>query len=169
MSDTTLYETDIVAWAEEQVEALRRLARSPMPMSNAVDWENVIEEIESLGKSQVYGVERKLTLVLVHLLKKLSAPDAPPVHLWRSEIVTFQIAAQQTYTSSMLGKIDWNKLWRAALKEAKASLVPYGDSLVRGLPASLPFSPEELLDEDFDVDAALLRLAQSVEKGDNSR
>ena len=41
MSD--LYEDDILLWSEHQAEALRRRA------ANEIDWENVAEEIESVG------------------------------------------------------------------------------------------------------------------------
>ena len=44
MSD--LYEDDILLWSEHQAEALRRRA------ANEIDWENVAEEIEAVGRSQ---------------------------------------------------------------------------------------------------------------------
>ncbi len=50
MDQPTLYDDDIVTWADEQVAALRALA-ARSDLSNAVDWENVIEEIESVGRS----------------------------------------------------------------------------------------------------------------------
>jgi len=42
MDDRTLYETDIVAWAEQQAAALRVISSSPAGRSNAVDWQNVV-------------------------------------------------------------------------------------------------------------------------------
>jgi Domain of unknown function DUF29 len=74
MDDRTLYETDIVAWAEQQAAALRVISSSPAGRSNAVDWQNVVEEIESLGRSQIRAVESKLTLIFVRLLKIVSDP-----------------------------------------------------------------------------------------------
>ena len=44
MTDSALYETDIVAWADRQVAELRRLEEAGI--TNTVDWANVIEEIE---------------------------------------------------------------------------------------------------------------------------
>ena len=166
--DTMLYDDDIVTWSEHQAAALRALSAKP-ELSNAVDWANVIEEIESLGRSQISAVERKLTLVLVHLLKKLSAPDAPPVHFWRSEITTFQTAARKGYTRSMRQRIDWDDLWSTARRQAAADLVAYGDALVSGLPEALPLGPEELVARDFDVDIALERLARSLAEAPSSR
>jgi len=90
MDDRTLYETDIVAWAEQQAAALRVISSSPAGRSNAVDWQNVVEEIESLGRSQIRAVESKLTLIFVRLLKIVSDPDASAGAGWRAEITSFQ-------------------------------------------------------------------------------
>src|SRR5215470_15760572 len=45
MSD--LYEDDILLWSEQQAELLRRRA------ANDLDWANLAEEIEDVGKSQL--------------------------------------------------------------------------------------------------------------------
>jgi len=50
-----LYDRDIVAWATMQSDRLRRVAGGERV--NDLDWDNVIEEIESLGRSQVQAVE----------------------------------------------------------------------------------------------------------------
>ena len=46
----TLYDEDFVAWAEQQAAALRAAARGGS--NQQLDWENLAEEIEDLGKSQ---------------------------------------------------------------------------------------------------------------------
>ena len=82
MDRPSLYDDHIVTWAEEQAAALRALgARSDL--SNAVDWENVAEEIESVGRSQLRAVEGLLVQALAHMLKRLSAPDLPVTRPWR--------------------------------------------------------------------------------------
>ena len=54
-SDTGLYEEDFVRWTEGQAAALRRVkrlaARSTGRSNLRLDWENLAEKIESLGKS----------------------------------------------------------------------------------------------------------------------
>ena len=49
MSD--LYEADILAWSENQAALLRRLATGER-VNNQIDWANVVEEIESVGRSR---------------------------------------------------------------------------------------------------------------------
>ena len=47
-----LYDQDFLRWTEQQATALRRAAKdSNLPL----DWENLAEEIESLGKSHRAG------------------------------------------------------------------------------------------------------------------
>ena len=53
----TLYAEDVETWAELQVDALRRLAAAPASWANIIDWENVLEVIESLGSERRRAVE----------------------------------------------------------------------------------------------------------------
>ncbi len=164
MDNASLYETDIVAWADRQVEELRRLAATSP--SNAVDWPNLIEEIESLGRSQVSGVERKLILILSHLLKCLSAPDSPAARGWRSEVASHQRVVRKRFSNSMRQLIDIAEVWSDARDEARDDLSEWGDTLVRGLPDRSPFELGDLISRDFDVDRALSTLAHSVRPAD---
>lgn len=61
MSD--LYDTDTYGWALKQAEALRRRS------ANEVDWDNVAEEIESVGKSEARELYSRYVVLLTHLLK----------------------------------------------------------------------------------------------------
>ncbi|MBV9250584.1 MAG: DUF29 domain-containing protein [Acetobacteraceae bacterium] len=58
-----LYDADVLLWSEQQAELLRRRA------ANALDWENLAEEIEDVGRSQLNAVESLLTQALLHYLK----------------------------------------------------------------------------------------------------
>ena len=62
-----LYEQDFVRWAETQAAALRDAARSGANLP--LDWDNLIEEVESLGRSERRELERRLAAVLEPLLK----------------------------------------------------------------------------------------------------
>jgi hypothetical protein len=58
-----LYEKDLYAWTQAQGDALRRRA------FNEVDWDNVAEEIETLGRSEKRAIASRLEVLLTHLLK----------------------------------------------------------------------------------------------------
>jgi len=60
-----LYEQDFFLWTKEQAAALRLAKNSNLPL----DWENLAEEIESLGRSDKRELESRLTVLLMHLLK----------------------------------------------------------------------------------------------------
>lgn len=59
----TLYETDYLQWLETTVEKLQS------GDYGNVDWENLIEEIQDIGRSERQGLKSNLIVVLVHLLK----------------------------------------------------------------------------------------------------
>ena len=44
-----LYDEDIVLWSEQQADLLRRHAAGERANSADLDWENIVEEIESVG------------------------------------------------------------------------------------------------------------------------
>jgi ribosomal protein L29 len=59
----TTYETDIVAWANEQAYLLRS------GMLSAIDIEHIAEEIEDVGKSEQRELASRMAVLLAHLLK----------------------------------------------------------------------------------------------------
>ena len=158
MDQPSHYEDDIVTWSEQQAAALRGLARRP-ELSNVLDWENVAEEIESVGRSHISAVEQKLLLTLIHVLKYLSAPSAQSTRSWRSEVFAFHAAARKAYTPAMKQRIDWDWMWKTACEQAEISLRLYDDRLAAGLPEQIPFTPEEMVASTFTMDWALERLA----------
>ena len=164
MDRPSLYDDDTVTWADEQAAALRALASRP-DLSNALDWANVIEEIESVGRSDVDRVEGALRQVLIHLLKYASAPSAQPTRSWRTEVLLHHAAAEKGYRESMRQRIDWERLWTRSVRLAESALNEFGDTLIDGLPDRIPFSPDELTAPDFDMDRGLERIAAVLKAG----
>ena len=62
-SSLNTYDADLSAWAERQTALLRERR------SDRLDWDNIAEEIESLGKSEVNELESRLAVLLEHLIK----------------------------------------------------------------------------------------------------
>ncbi|MEH1781612.1 MAG: DUF29 domain-containing protein [Nostoc sp.] len=58
-----LYETDFAVWTEKTVQLIRT------GQFGQVDWDAVIEEIESLGRSERRELKSRLEVLLQHLLK----------------------------------------------------------------------------------------------------
>lgn len=158
---TSLYDTDIVTWAERQVAELRRVAASAP--SNAVDWENVIEEIECVGRSEWKGVESQLIQALAHVLKGFADRDSLGGAGWPAEVSIALDTARHDYRASMRRILELDAIWRLAGRRAAAMLQTYAISIPPGIPATCPFTLDEMLDESFTYDGALRRLADLVE------
>ncbi len=60
MSD--LYDTDVVAWSERQSALLRRMAAGEI-VNEPVDWANIIDEVETVGRSERSGLRSHLAEV----------------------------------------------------------------------------------------------------------
>ena len=58
-----LYRHDSYTWAVEQAAALRRRD------FDAVDWDNVIEEVEDIGRSRERAWEHRCQTIVLHLLQ----------------------------------------------------------------------------------------------------
>jgi Domain of unknown function DUF29 len=59
----TLYDRDFVAWIEETIDRLKAKDYS------AVDWNNVIEELDTMGRRERKSLKSNLVILLLHLLK----------------------------------------------------------------------------------------------------
>ena len=80
----SLYDQDLVLWAEAQGRALRAAAKAG---GNApIDWENVAEEIETLGRSERHALGGHIAVVVEHLLKLQASPASEPMRGWRDTI-----------------------------------------------------------------------------------
>ena len=75
-----LYEQDFVRWTEAQAAVLRRAAetKSNLPL----DWLNLAEEVESLGRSQRRELRSRLATIIEHLLKLEYSPATEPRLGW---------------------------------------------------------------------------------------
>jgi hypothetical protein len=81
---STLYDEDFAAWSEQQAEALRASARGGA--NQKLDWENLAEEIESLGRSEKRELRSQILRTIHHLLKLEYSPRAEPREGWEASI-----------------------------------------------------------------------------------
>jgi hypothetical protein len=86
MSDAkTLYDEDFFAWTRQQAKALRAAARSRT--NQPLDWENLAEEIEDLGKSDRRELRSQIRRIMRHLAKLQFSPAHDPRRGWHETIV----------------------------------------------------------------------------------
>ncbi len=67
---SSLYESDFYQWVQQTAGAIKAKA------FDQVDWDNVIEEIESMARSERRELKSRLIVLLEHFLK---------LHHWNSE------------------------------------------------------------------------------------
>jgi len=75
-----LYEEDFVRWTEEQAAALRQAAG--LATNLPLDWANLAEEIDSLGRSQSRELGSRIAVVIEHLIKLETSPAIEPRSGW---------------------------------------------------------------------------------------
>jgi hypothetical protein len=150
MTTDTLYDVDFVTWTERQAEELRRLARegSNLPL----DWENLAEEIESLGKRDRRSLYRRVYQILRHLLKLKYSPAEEPRHGWMGEV-----GEQRQRLKQLLGDSPSLKpliddaiadQWRAAVQRAEFDLREHGENVPLSHLAAAPLlSADEVLSD----------------------
>ena len=64
-----LYETDFYSWTQQQADLLRQ------GRLGELDLDNILEEIESMGRSEQRQLSHRLDVLLMHLLKWKFQPD----------------------------------------------------------------------------------------------
>jgi hypothetical protein len=125
----TLYDEDFFIWTERQAAALRRAARegSNLPL----DFENLAEEIEGLGRRDRREAGSLVKAILVHLIKLSSSPARAPRQKWQAETDRFRFALSQILDDSPSLRAHLPemiaKMGPRALTEARAELHKYGE------------------------------------------
>jgi len=109
-----LYDADVLEWSEHQARLLRQHAAGEGG-NEAPDWANIIEEIESVGQSQVDAVESWWFQAFLHDLKAEAWPLARDVPAWRGDARGFRAQARRKYRPSMRQKLDVPGIYADAL------------------------------------------------------
>ncbi len=141
-----LYERDALAWAETQADLLRRLAAGEL-VNQAIDWPNVIEEVQDVGISELRSCESLFLHGMLHVLKLASWPNSRSVEHWRDEADAFLNDAARRYTPSMRRRLAVPDLYAEALRRVSRKHDESGGSLA--LPTACPFTLDELLKGDM--------------------
>ncbi|MEG3437532.1 DUF29 domain-containing protein [Pannus brasiliensis CCIBt3594] len=136
----TLYDTDYYRWVEETLDRLRSRDYE------AIDWENLIEEVTDLGISQKQAIESLTTRLLEHFLKLAywEAEREYNARKWRSEIVNFRRQILKSLRKSPSLKPYLRENYPECLEDARKSMSELFD-----LPIEIPITLDQALDEDW--------------------
>ena len=76
---------DFALWTRVQADALRAAARAGNNLP--IDWENLAEEIDDLGRSERRELASRIGTILEHLLKLLASPAEAPRGGWEAAVL----------------------------------------------------------------------------------
>lgn len=143
MSLDDLYDADFHAWALDQARALR----DPSRRANSVDWENVAEEIESLGISQYRACASAVERILEHFLKIEFLRAAEPIRHWRKEISNFRLDLERDLSPSIAAQLSTalDRPFSFARRRVLADLEAREEAVPADLPTMNPYTWDDIL------------------------
>lgn len=138
----TLYNLDFYQWTQRQSELLR------VEEWQQLDWQQIADEIESLGKKDKRQVQSRLAVLITHLLKWEYQPGKRSPS-WRKTL------KEQRFRLALV--LNDSPSLKVGLPEFVAVVYPYAventadeTGLARKLfPAICPYGMEQLLDPAF--------------------
>jgi hypothetical protein len=138
----TLYETDYLKWIETNLQKLR-----DRDYAN-VDWENLLEEIEDMARSERRSLKSNLIVVLLHLLKWQFQPERRSSS-WESSIVEHRRRIREALKDSPSLKPYFENVlaecYGDAVKQAKVET----NLPLKTFPVQCPYHLTEVMDDDF--------------------
>lgn len=152
----TVFEQDFHAWTQQQAAALRRAAADRVNVP--IDWENVAEEIECMGRSERNEIEQRLTVLLTHLLTHLLTwlfcPDLRERCLrpWRLTIRAQRRMIVKRLSDSPSLRPFAVTAFAEAYRNARGDAADEVEADIRSFPPDPPFSLDEALDPAYPPD-----------------
>ena len=144
----TLYDRDFYSWAMQQAKALRLAAGARINTPAMLDWENLAEEIESLGKSQASELDSRYTQLLTHLLKWLYQSQKSSKS-WRRTIVQQRIRIEKLTRQNPGLKPRQLQIFREAYEDARKLAAAETGLDISIFPPTSPWTLTQATDEDF--------------------
>jgi Domain of unknown function DUF29 len=155
-SHAKLYEEDFVRWTEAQAATLRKAAR--LGINLPLDWENLAEEIDSLGRSQRRELRSRIATIIEHLLKLQCSPAADPRANWIETIARERASIEDLLDdspslSNEIAEIIVRETPRTTKRVAQG-LRHYGETSpdAMALIKNANFSEDQVLDDWFPGD-----------------
>ena len=138
-------QTDYALWLENTVNLLQQ------KKYDSVDWENLIEEIEQLGRSQRRELRNRLITMLEHCLKLYYSHYHLDYRGWSETIKRSQRELKELLEDSPSLKQYWDEIFLDCYAKALESLRQNPDYQSFSFPDYCPFSQsiDQLLNQSF--------------------
>jgi hypothetical protein len=137
-----LYEEDFYVWTEVQADLLR--ARR----FEALDLENLVEEVEALGRAEKKEVLSNATVIIEHLLKLQYSPATDPRSGWIDSVLEHRIRLEYELTPRLrqILQDELPRVYAVARRAAERRLQAHGeDAAAAALPATCPYTLDQII------------------------
>jgi hypothetical protein len=143
------YDRDFFAWTREQAALLRREAARGL--ASDLDFENLAEEIESLGKRDRRALASQLARITEHLLKLQHARAEEPRPGWENSVDAHRSKARRILADSPGLKSELGALLSESYKDGRrrAARLLRAELDHTTLPQACPYSLDQILDPDW--------------------
>jgi hypothetical protein len=148
--ERSLYEADYYAWTQQQAAELSRLAKAGA--GSTLDLENLAEEVESLGRSDLATVRSQLRRIIARLLKLEHSPSAEPRFGWRESIIEARDVIPDVMTATLGREVEAGlaKTYEQGRRRADLALRKHGEpEAAKALPATCPYGFEQIIRQDW--------------------
>ena len=132
--------TDFYAWTQQQAKLLRSKA------TKHIDWQNIAEELEDMGRSEKRQLESRLEILIMHLLKWQFQPNL------RSRSWQLTIKEQRLRLAKLLTE---NPSLKSSLDDVKAKIYPLAiisaekETGLSSFPETCPYKLRDILSAEF--------------------
>lgn len=138
-----LYDRDFYGWTRRQAELLRRRRFAD------ADLANIIEEIESLGRSESAALESAYRLICTHQLKRILQPERAGSRSWTNTIVRERLHAARILRDNPGLKPRCAALFADAYADARREAAAETRRPLPNVPIEPPFTLAQITDDDF--------------------
>jgi len=149
-----LYDRDFYRWTQEQAallrgaDALKPHGEAPRGVWQDLDWENLAEEIETLGRSERNEIESRLMVLLLHLLKWAYQRDHRS-RSWEATIVEQRRRIAKRVLDNPSLRSYPQLIFAEEYSTARLKAAGETDLPLETFPERCPFSVDQALDEAF--------------------
>ncbi|MBO9480305.1 DUF29 domain-containing protein [Salinisphaera sp. G21_0] len=137
-----LYEADFYSWTQQQAELIRQ------GRLGELDLDNILEEIESMGRSEYRQLSHRLDILLMHLLKWVYQPEHRSSS-WQGSIEEQRFRIRKLIKENPGLKPKINDAMDDAYPAARISAFKETGISKEHFPDSCPWTYEQIMNEQF--------------------
>ena len=136
------YNEDFYSWVKITAKLLRE------KRFNEIDLDNLIDEVETLGRSERKAIKSNLKVLLMHLLKYQYQPEKRSKS-WLVTIKEHRQRLQDDLKDSRSLKPYFQEIFTETYQQARELAALETDLPLEIFPLEFPFTPEQTLDYNY--------------------